>query len=380
VAVKDRLSPRDAAVFALEALNSLGAVYFNYYIFFFLQRHFGFGNLQNLSFSALNGFVYTFSAWYGGKFAQRNGNFVSLLVGLIVTIASLLAGIQWQTVAGQVTVMVCWTAGMCFTWPALEAQISDDRPRSTLPKMIGLYNLVWAATGALAYFFGGALFERFGEQSLFRFPALIHTAELILLILIWKRNGAPSAEIAPDPPPLELHAVPAAEARSFLRMAWLANPFAYIAINTIIPVIPAIAGRFHLSPTFAGFFCSIWFFARLGTFAFLWKWTAWHYRFKLLAACFVGLIASFATILLVPHLIALITAQVVFGFCVGLIYYSSLFYSMDVGHTKGEHGGIHEAAIGLGIFLGPAIGASALKITGGTSGSAAWAVTGLLVV
>ena len=35
---------------------------------------------------------------------------------------------------------------------------------------------------------------------------------------------------------------------------------------------------------------------------------------------------------------------------------------MHVGDTKGEHGGIHEAAIGLGIFAGPAIGAGSLAL------------------
>ena len=134
-------------------------------------------------------------------------------------------------------------------------------------------------------------------------------------------------------------------------MAWLANPFAYIAINTIIPVIPEIARRLHLSPTQAGFVCSIWFFVRLGTFWFLCHWTAWHYRFGLLLGAFVGLVTSFGVMLHFSGLTVLIVSQVVFGFCVGLIYYSSLFYSMDVGHTKGEHGGIHEAAIGLGICL-----------------------------
>ena len=144
--------------------------------------------------------------------------------------------------------------------------------------------------------------------------------------------------------------------------AWFANPFAYIAINTIIAVIPELARRLHLSPTFAGFFCSIWFFVRLGTFLVLWQWTAWHYHFSWLVSAFLGLAVSFAAILLVPNLWILALAQIVFGLSVGLIYYSSLFYSMDVGETKGEHGGIHEAAIGLGIFLGPAVGATALRI------------------
>jgi len=45
-----------------------------------------------------------------------------------------------------------------------------------------------------------------------------------------------------------------------------------------------------------------------------------------------------------------------------VIYYSSLFYSMDVGETKGAHGGFHEALIGVGLCGGPAIGAVSLRV------------------
>ena len=57
-------------------------------------------------------------------------------------------------------------------------------------------------------------------------------------------------------------------------MAWLANPFAYIAINTLIAVMPGLAARLHLTPMLAGFACSLWCFARLGAFVLLWLWTA----------------------------------------------------------------------------------------------------------
>jgi len=62
-----------------------------------------------------------------------------------------------------------------------------------------------------------------------------------------------------------------------------------------------------------------------------------------------------------------------------LIYYSSLFYSMDAGEAKGEHGGIHEAAIGLGNMSGPLIGALALQIWPARPESGAIAVSLLLV-
>jgi predicted MFS family arabinose efflux permease len=208
--------------------------------------------------------------------------------------------------------------------------------------------------------------------------------ELGLVVWLWRRFAGGVARNSSTQPAAqdveEDRPVSEPEAQSFLRTAWVANPFAYIAINTIIPVIPEIARKLDLSPTVAGFLCSIWFFVRLGTFWFLWQWTAWHYRFGPLLGAFVGLVASFGAMLLVRGLGILIVGQVVFGFCVGLIYYSSLFYSMDVGDTKGEHGGVHEAAIGLGICVGPAVGAAALRIVPEKPTSAGWAVTGLLVM
>jgi predicted MFS family arabinose efflux permease len=75
-----------------------------------------------------------------------------------------------------------------------------------------------------------------------------------------------------------------------------------------------------------------------------------------------------------------ILAQVLFGFGLGLIYYSSLYYSMDAGDAKGEHGGFHEAMIGAGNCVGPAVGAAALHFFPNAPDSSTWTPTGLLVI
>jgi MFS family permease len=90
------------------------------------------------------------------------------------------------------------------------------------------------------------------------------------------------------------------------------------------------------------------------------------------------MVVSFGAILLLQNVWVLVLAQVVFGLGIGLIYYSSLFYSMDIGENKGEHGGIHEGAIGAGNALGPAIAATALAFFPGVPGSGAMAVCVLL--
>jgi len=144
-------------------------------------------------------------------------------------------------------------------------------------------------------------------------------------------------------------------------------------------VIPGIAAKFQMSPMLTGFVCSLWYFVRMGAFVVLWHWTGWHYKFRWLAAAFVFLIGSFITVLLSPNLAVLIVAQIFLGGAIGLIYYSSLFYSMDAGDTRGEHGGIHEAAIGMGNCVGPAMGALSLQFLPQYPNGAVTAVSVLLL-
>jgi MFS family permease len=185
-------------------------------------------------------------------------------------------------------------------------------------------------------------------------------------------------ETTPHHPPPAAYRQPI-RPEGFLRMAWLANPFAYVAMNTLLAVMPGIAEKLSLSPAQVGLYCSIWFFGRLAAFAILWKWTGWHYRFRWLLGAFVTLIASFMFLLLARQLWIFTVAQVFFGLAAGLIYYSSLFYSMDVGEASAEHGGLHEAAIGAGVFAGPAVGAASLQFLPHHSNTGVFAVTVLLL-
>jgi predicted MFS family arabinose efflux permease len=274
--------------------------------------------------------------------------------------------------------MAVWTAGMCFTWPNLEALVSDKEEPARLPNTIGIYNVVWSGCNALAYFFGGALAESAGWKSIFWLPVLLHIVQLGIGIYLEPRWKEICQHAAAQPADLLHESHP--DGPLFLKMAWVANPFAYIAINATIPIIPDLALRLHLSPQYAGFFCSIWFFARMFTFVVLALWEGWHYRFRFLVFACAGLIACFVLILVLNHLWLIVLVQIIFGWCVGLIYYSSLYYSMHVGDTKGEHGGAHEAAIGAGIFGGPFIGAASLYLFPASRQSNVYGVAAVLAI
>lgn len=369
--------------FTLEGLNSFAATFYFNYLFFFLRDNFGFGSRQNLWVSALHGFIYIFAAWQGGRFGQRRGYFNALKLGYGGAAVLLVAGaFLTGSVTGQLVVVAGWTVMICLTWPALEALVSEGEDDVSLPRMVGIYNVVWAGTAALAYFCGGTIFEALGWKTLFWLPAGLFAAQFGIVLWLEKNSGAEKLSSAPPPPAPAPEATALAQPispKTFLQMAWLGNPIGYIAINTVLAVIPQLAQRLGLSVAASGWFCSVWFFARLVTFVALWRWTGWHYRFGWLAAAFVTLIASFTALLLAPQLWVVLLAQIGFGAAAGLLYYSSLFYSMDVGEAKGDHGGIHEAFIGVGIFAGTAVGATALQFFPQFAGAGTWAVSGLLV-
>jgi len=363
-----------AACYTIEGLNSFATVlYFNYLYFLFRDRY-GFNDKQNLMLAAFIGLIYMFASWQAGKFAQRFGNFPALKIGFGIMAAGLAIGSQLHFMVGAVAAACVVNIGMCFIWPVLEALVSEG---AVAARAVGIYNITWAAANALAYFIGGTLIVKFGYQSMFYLPLAFVVVQLAITFGIEKWHRGMTGE--PHLIPAGTDRPSPARAKSFQRMAWLANPFAYIAINTLLAVIPGIAAKFHMSPMMAGFICSLWCFVRLGTFVFLWRWTIWHYRFRWLAVSFALLIVSFAAILTAPDLAVLIEAQILFGAAIGLIYYSSLYYSMDASDTKSEHGGIHEAAIGAGNCVGPAIGAAALQFLPQVAHSGAVAVSALLL-
>jgi predicted MFS family arabinose efflux permease len=361
-------------------------VYFLNYLFFLLRDEYGFGNRENLAVCAVHGLCYMLASWQAGRFAQRFGYFTALKTGLLLMLASLSLGMMLSPVLAQVLLLTVWTTGMCCMWPSLEALVTEGESDRGVARMVGVYSLTWSVAAALANFSGGAMFDHLGRHSIYWIPACIHVVQLMMVFWLQKRPEAATLIHAHKPVSMAGHTPEAAalqqpiKPKAFLWMGWYSNPFAYVAVSTIVAVIPRLADRFGLSATQSGLLFSIWMFVRIAAFASCWHWTGWHYRFRWLLAAFGGLVIGFMGMVLAPQLWMAVTAQLFFGAAIGLIYYSSLFYSMDVGDTRGEHGGLHEAALGVGVLVGPAIGAAALQIAPSLPNAGMWTVSGLLAV
>jgi predicted MFS family arabinose efflux permease len=374
--------PSKLPLFVFEALGSLACGFYGNYVFFLFRDRHGFGNLGNLGVAALMGLVIALASWRAGKLAQNRGCIRTMFAGLLGMILALAAGAFFPSLPVQLAVLVFWAASQFMVWPALEALVTEGVSGRARAHLVGVYSVVWATCSALSYFFGGAVFEWLGSGSIFWLPPGLHLLQIAILWRFARGHQAVAVTPASLPPLNECPPAlkPGVDPRSFQRMAWLANPFACVAAFTLLAMIPELARRMGLSTTMAGLFGSIWFFARLAAFVVMWQWPGWHYRFRWLLGGYLLLIMGFATALTADGLLWLGVGQVGFGLAVGLLYYASLFYSMDVGEARAEQGGIHEAMMGAGNFVGPGIGALSLLIAPHSPHAGVWSVSGLLAI
>ncbi len=366
--------------YLLEGLNAFATAYYINYLMFLLKEQYHFESKQNLAIGAVHGLIYVAASILGGRAGQKAGYFTLLRVGFLGMAISMALGRLFPSVVMQLVSLALWTITMCFTWPMLEAITCEHEDAATLPNRIGLYNVVWATTAALGFFCGGMMFEKLGVKSIYWLPCIIHVGQFLLTFPFQRWHD----EWLAKAPPIRGEAAVLKESVGkpsyFQRLAFLANPFAYMTINTLLAVTPTIAANIGLTVAQAGRVMSVWFIMRAVSFVVLWFWQGWHYRFNWFIGAFVMLIGSFLSIMLATAVWHLIVAQIIFGLATGLIYYSSLFYAMDGSAAKGEHGGIHEALIGAGICGGPAIGAASMYLAPGHPTAAAWAVSGILLL
>jgi MFS family permease len=278
------------AYFVLEGANSFGTTLYFYYVYFFTEQQFGFTKFQNLLLAAGLGLTYGISSMVGGRFAQRRGYVPALEAGYAIMALAIGTGIFVSALPVHLAIMFAAVIGMALTWPALEALVSEGRSRGELQRNVGIYNLVWGGFGALAYFSGGAIFKAAGFRAMFVVPAVLHVLQLLAVLALQRGSskrgifGAPAenepvtdqAVRIPRPAEHEHERLRStARAKAFLRMAWLANPFGYLAINSVIAVMPAVANRLQLTVAQAGIFCSVWLFVRTASFGLLWLWPGW---------------------------------------------------------------------------------------------------------
>jgi len=358
-------------LFAAESVNSAAGTLLTVGLLFYMTHRFGWDARGNFTVAACQGTLYVVGALSAKRLARRWKRIAVLQVLYgVLSVFALAAGFCASAglsipMAAIVAMEACM---MGASWPLLESLVSAAGDAGTLSRRLGWYNIVWAIAGAIALATSGAVIQHLPAWAFFGIVAALHICGgLMITFRRFLRASITGAQPVTQTLPTDA-AAPAGEASARrLRLAlWLARialPATYVIIFSLAPALPTLYAIGRLSPTLATVQCSIWFVARAAAFIILGNTAFWRRQPVLILWATVAMLAGFIGTLvfgsltsMAPALLLMAVAQSLLGLSLGTIYASSLYFGMAVSKGSTEHGGYHEALIGLGQVLGPVVG------------------------
>jgi MFS family permease len=147
-------------------------------------------------------------------------------------------------------------------------------------------------------------------------------------------------------------------------MAWIANSIAFGLGATLNNHYPRLIQEFDWSPRIFGLFLGGIFLMQSLTFVIMRLHPHWwrFQRSRLYGAQALMILAVVA--LPFADLPRVLVSAAVFGFGLGICYYSSIYYSLHTRSGRGRNAGFHESLVGLGSMLIPFLGGWAARATG----------------
>jgi hypothetical protein len=381
--------------YVVEALASQGSVLLLNCIFFFTHQAFHWTVTQNLMLASGQGVFYVCGALSASAVSGRIGRRRMFLgiQAVLLSLAVIALLLPRPTIVPFV--LLVYTAFSAAAWPALESLVSGDAGGVVLSKRLGMYNLVWSANNAITLAVSGAVIQRW-PSGVFAMASASH-AGAILVLWISGISSTNEERVSPSPPTVEMDDAEREVLRSQrTRALWLSRialPSTYVVVYSLAAMLPSLPVMSALSTQWRTLAGSAWFVARFGVFVALGATTFWHTRPRLMLAAAAVMLPAFLGTTLRPgdvfpnahvplaiDLLSMICWQLLLGAAMGIIYAASLYFGMALSDGSTEHGGYHEALIGVGSITGPAAAAVAGMIWPGQLGPEVAAVAGLIAL
>jgi hypothetical protein len=379
-------------LYSTEALASVAGSLFTVGLPFYTHYRFGWGALENLLLGAGQGIAYSLGALSAEAVARRLGRRTALLSAY--ALLALMAGATAAAAAARVTwafvgVVVGVVAVMGATWPMVESLVCDGADAPELSRRLGRYNVTWAVTGAVSLAASGAVIQYAPGWAFMAITGTVFLGSLVLIARLRSEDGSElrSGVGARAPEQSEVTPELAQQRRQALWLSRISLPATYVVVYSLVPMLPSLPAMHRLSPTVATLVASVWLAARAGTFVVTGRTTFWHSRPSLLVHSSVLMLVAFLGVIVpaaasglgVGVAIALmIPAEIALGLSLGTIYAGSLYFGMVLSQGSTEHGGYHEALIGLGQTLGPGLAGAMLWLRPGDLWASVGAVSSIL--
>lgn len=384
-----RIERKVIPFYVIEGISSHAVALMLSSIYFYTTGRFHWDARRNFLLATALGVVYVLAALCSHRISVRLGRrrtLVFLYVAMSAAAACGAAAADSPRVV--VPVLIAYSALSAVSWPALESLVSTGAGAGELSRRLGIYNCVWSGAGALTYAGAGTLLK-YWPVGTFVLPASWHLAMAGYIVHLARRDAAieetgdETAHGAPEPELLRARTLA-------LWMSRIGLPATFVVISSLIATMPTLPLIERLDPTARTVVGSAWMAARWTGFLLLGVTVWWHTRPRALLAAAVLLLVGFVAVTLRPQWLPgapavatgpwiawMVGWQVVLGLGLALIYSASLYFGMVLSDGSTEHGGYHEALIGLGTVIGPGAGAVAEQFGGGDP---LWGVLAVAVV
>jgi len=373
---------RRALLFAVEAMLSVAGTLMSVAIFFYMQDRFHWQAAQNFRLATAQGVVYIFGALSAGKLAARFSRERWLIIAYaLLMFIDLAAGLVASEML-VVALMLVHQLVIGATWPALESLCIAGADPHAMSRRVGVYNIVWSAAGAAAVALGGTIIKYFGP-GYFLVGAAMQLGAVILMLLYGHDYFIETQAHEEPPPELQRRRVLA------LWLSRVAMPATYVVVYGLAATMPDLPTLQHLGTAGRTAVSSAWLVGRVIAFMLFGATVFWHTRPRLMLIASILMVPAFIGIVVRPSelfgaavtswdLPMMIAWQLALGLLIGAIYSASLYFGMVLSQGSTEHGGYHEALIGLGSVLGPGAGAIAATIDPGDLRASVAAVTSIV--
>jgi MFS family permease len=377
--------------YAAESLSSVGTTLLTVGIFFFTEHYFAWGLKQNFLLSTGQGAFYAVGALLAQPIAARFGRRRGL-VGIYLLMAGMaLCALATRGSGIVVVALLLYALVSATNWPALESLVASGFDAHEMSRRIGTYNLVWSGTNVVALAISGTIIERW-PAGMFILPAGAHVMSAMLM---WLRKDVepPIAAAAETAPPARPEPELLSKRTLALWLSRIALPSTYVVVYGMMAMMPSLPVMQPLSTALRTVAGSAWMASRWVTFLILGATIWWHTRPRLLLAAAAIMLIAFFGVTVRPSalsalgslpyaadLASMICWQMVLGIVMGIIYAASLYFGMVLSEGSTEHGGYHEALIGLGSVIGPGSGAVAQWLWPGHPNAGLTAVAAVIAI
>ena len=333
-------------------------------LYFYTEDQLGFSDTANLALALMFGSCYALGAFSSAALTRRRGERLTLFgalagLGVLCLILALFP---------QPVVLCIAYAGIGLLigikWPIIESYVTAGATPDRILRVLGHFNIAWSGAIPLGLAATGLMIHWLTPESFVLLSAAIYALSLGVVTRLPRVPRHLQADHPARPDASKL-----ARYRSLMIGSRWAMLGSCSMMFLLAPLMPGLFAGFGYGVGWSPTLSSVMDVCRFGAFISLGAWAGWRGRRLPLGLAATGLPIGFLLVLFAPDTAVAIAGQAVFGACAGQVYFIALYHAMVLHNASVEAGGHHEALIGLGFALGPAIGLGGTALADLTGGA-----------